>query len=376
MRVLFVCQDFDYWMAHREPMAARLRDKGDVTHVLCGLPKERTAPALPGFTFVPLERHRFDLIGDFRLMRAVRRAAHRFKPDAAHFITVKPVLYGGLALRLTRGRPKRFIGTFAGLGRLFAADAPGISQLLMRVGLRFAYGGSRARLAFENIADRATIVEAGLIDPARTHVLPGAGIPTEAFPAASLPEGLPPEGRLRLLFASRLIKAKGTGLFLDAAEEAQKRGLPVQFIVAGWSDKDPDAVDPARLQALARNGAITLAGHVSPDAMADLIRSVHALVLPTSYNEGLPRIICEAASMGRPAIVSDVPGCRAAVRHDETGIILQDLLLETLLEAVEALGADRPRLIRLGAAAAAHMRQGGFDIADVTASYRMLYAAD
>lgn len=42
------------------------------------------------------------------------------------------------------------------------------------------------------------------------------------------------------------------------------------------------------------------------------------LVLP-SYREGMPRTVLEAAAVGRPAIVSNVPRCREAVLSGETG---------------------------------------------------------
>jgi len=54
------------------------------------------------------------------------------------------------------------------------------------------------------------------------------------------------------------------------------------------------------------------------DDVRPFIAESHVLVLP-SYREGMPRTVLEAASMGRPAIVTDVPGCRQAVVNGETG---------------------------------------------------------
>ncbi len=54
------------------------------------------------------------------------------------------------------------------------------------------------------------------------------------------------------------------------------------------------------------------------DDVRPFIAKSHVLVLP-SYREGMPRTVLEAASMGRPAIVTDVPGCRQAVVNGETG---------------------------------------------------------
>ncbi|ASK33650.1 hypothetical protein CEK62_04215 [Alcanivorax sp. N3-2A] len=60
----------------------------------------------------------------------------------------------------------------------------------------------------------------------------------------------------------------------------------------------------------------------------------HVLVLP-SYREGMPRTVLEAASMGRPAIVSDVPGCRQAVEKGVTGWLCQVRDADSLAECME-----------------------------------------
>jgi glycosyltransferase involved in cell wall biosynthesis len=44
------------------------------------------------------------------------------------------------------------------------------------------------------------------------------------------------------------------------------------------------------------------------------------VVLP-SYREGMPRSILEALAIGRPVVVSDVPGCIDIVDHKTNGLI-------------------------------------------------------
>ena len=53
--------------------------------------------------------------------------------------------------------------------------------------------------------------------------------------------------------------------------------------------------------------------------MPDLIRQSHILCLPTSYGEGVPRILLEAAAWARPIVATDSPGCREIVRHGDNG---------------------------------------------------------
>ena len=44
------------------------------------------------------------------------------------------------------------------------------------------------------------------------------------------------------------------------------------------------------------------------------------VVLP-SYREGTSRVLLEAASIGRPIIASDVPGCREVVENRISGLL-------------------------------------------------------
>jgi len=77
----------------------------------------------------------------------------------------------------------------------------------------------------------------------------------------------------------------------------------------------------------------------------------HVLVLP-SYREGMPRTVLEAASMGRPAIVTDVPGCRQAVVDGETGWLCQVRDAESLASCMTAcLGMSSDQLAEAGRAA-------------------------
>ena len=46
------------------------------------------------------------------------------------------------------------------------------------------------------------------------------------------------------------------------------------------------------------------------------------IVLLPSWREGLSRALIEAASMQRPIITTDVPGCRDVVDHGETGLLV------------------------------------------------------
>jgi glycosyltransferase involved in cell wall biosynthesis len=65
-------------------------------------------------------------------------------------------------------------------------------------------------------------------------------------------------------------------------------------------------------------------------ALADCV------VLP-SYREGTPRSLLEAASMAKPIITTDVPGCRQVVEHDVTGFLVRVRDAGDLVEKMERM---------------------------------------
>ena len=73
-------------------------------------------------------------------------------------------------------------------------------------------------------------------------------------------------------------------------------------------------------------------------------------VLPTSYGEGVPLALLEAAACARPIIASDTPGCREIVRHGETGLLVPPHDVDALAEAIAALAADPARRRAMGEA--------------------------
>jgi glycosyltransferase involved in cell wall biosynthesis len=67
-----------------------------------------------------------------------------------------------------------------------------------------------------------------------------------------------------------------------------------------------------------QEGVIEYLGH--SDDTVSIYAESDCVVLP-SYREGMPKTLLEAASMGLPAIATDVPGCREAVVDGETGFL-------------------------------------------------------
>jgi glycosyltransferase involved in cell wall biosynthesis len=94
------------------------------------------------------------------------------------------------------------------------------------------------------------------------------------------------------------------------------------------------AVKQDELDGWIADGVIDYLGSV--DDVRPQIAAASVVVLP-SYREGLPRSLLEGASMARPLITTDVPGCREVVRPGMNGLLCKVRSADSLANAMRDL---------------------------------------
>ncbi|MNL15737.1 N,N'-diacetylbacillosaminyl-diphospho-undecaprenol alpha-1,3-N-acetylgalactosaminyltransferase [compost metagenome] len=159
-----------------------------------------------------------------------------------------------------------------------------------------------------------------------------------------------------------MILEKGIREFVDAARILKERGVLATFQIAGTPDLgNPTAISSDELDDWRREGAVDLLGHV--DNIEDIISQAAIVTLP-SYREGTPRILLEAAAMGKPIVTTDVPGCREVVDHEENGFLVPAKDPLALANAIEILLNDPQLQARMGKKGLEKIRRD-FDDQDV-----------
>ncbi|WP_435103474.1 glycosyltransferase [Arhodomonas sp. AD133] len=202
----------------------------------------------------------------------------------------------------------------------------------------------------------------------KAEVIP-LGLPLERVSADA--DGMPwqyPE-RLKVLCVGRLSKYKGIDRLIEAAERVS--GLEV--VVVGDGEEKPS------LQALAQGGdgrsSIRLAGRVTDAERNALMASCDVLCLPSlNRAEAFGVVLLEAMALGRPAIVSRVPGSGMSwvVRDGETGWHVPPGDSAALAERL-ALLRDQPELLAPAGRAARARFDAEFRIDRIAAQVSALY---
>jgi glycosyltransferase involved in cell wall biosynthesis len=264
------------------------------------------------------------------------------RPDIVHHVALKPAIYGTLAARITG--VGRIVNAFGGLGHLFSSTdfKTRIIRNLISILLRVTFLGKGIRLILQNPEDIRKIVDNNISDLSKTVLIPGAGVNLDNFRFSSVSKGVP-----IIMYAGRLLWSKGVGDFVQAAEILTDRGIGFRSVLVGRPDKDnPASIAEECLIEWVQQGIIEWWGY--RDNMAKVLKEACLVVLPSKYGEGVPKILIEAAAVGRPLIATNIPGCRDVVRHNINGLLVPPGNPEALADAIETLLSDQELRLTMG----------------------------
>ena len=146
-----------------------------------------------------------------------------------------------------------------------------------------------------------------------------------------------------------MLRSKGVLDAVAAVRRLRSSGIMVELLLVGPTDPDnPDSLEEAALRALTAEPGVTWLGHVAD--VREVWARAHAAVFPSTYGEGIPKALLEAAACGRPIIAADMPGSREIVRHGETGLLVPPRDVAALAEAIAALASGPAARQSMGAA--------------------------
>lgn len=341
MRLLFLVTEDWYFVSHRLALACAASRAGFDVVVATRVGRHRETIQRSGVRVIdfPLSRG----IGNpFAELLAIYRLYRAERPDLVHHVALKPVIYGSLAAGMAS--VPTLVNTIAGLGRLFSSRW--IVARLLRPSLRALLAHiarmRNGRVIVQNPNDRNILIAAGA--PAEhIRLIRGSGVDIYAFTPAPAPAG-----QVRVLLASRMLRDKGIPEFVEAARRLREEGLHARFILAGAPDLgNPSSISETQLNAWYQSGVIEWQGHSHdmPSTLADC----HVVCLPTTYGEGVPKVLLEAAACARPIVACDVPGCREIVKEGENGLLIPPGDVPALASALRKLIADPDLRTRMGA---------------------------
>ena len=295
---------------------------------------------------------------DIQLAKTLKKI---YKKEQFHMVfhfTIKPVIYGSWAARRAR-IPQ--ISVITGLGYTFIRKGwiTRFAKCLYRYALRTAN-----EVWFLNQEDKSLFVEQNLVSPFKARLIHGEGVDVRKYQSNSDLSASP----YTFLFIGRVLWDKGVGEFVKAAQVVKKQHPKVQFHILGQlGANNPACVSIEQMEQWEQTRTVKYLGETSN--VLPYIEKATCIVLP-SYREGVSRVLLEAASMERPIIATNVPGCREIVIDNYNGFLCEAQDTNSLIACMmHMLSLSPTELTSFGKNGRSHVLQQ-FDEQKTIALYR------
>jgi len=125
-------------------------------------------------------------------------------------------------------------------------------------------------------------------------------------------------GKLNFCFVGRLESAKGVGRILNVFKAIGKHERVGTIHFVG----DGEEVDIFKDLAKTIPLDILFHGFMSREEVAEIMKSCHVFLLPSTASEGFPKVIAEAANYGCLPVVSNVSSIGQYVKDGENGFVV------------------------------------------------------
>jgi glycosyltransferase involved in cell wall biosynthesis len=283
---------------------------------------------------------RVNLKGDLQALYSLVKEIRRFKPQIIHTHTAKAGFLGRVASILSF-HPSIRVHTFH--GHLLNGYFGSFKKTLVATTEKFLGMFTHQLLAVGDKV-RQDLLAAGIGKPAKFSIMP-PGLEINDLPSKKDARdwlGISPE-ILQCAYIGRVTQIKRPDRFLDVVAEVKKRGLSIEFFMAG----DGELMDNCRARIALQDLSVKVLGWQSN--MEEVLSAADMVIL-TSDNEGTPLSLIQAGMAGLPVVTTRVGSVHEIVLDGVTGIITS-LDVKAIADALEKLVNNKELRVEMGAAA-------------------------
>lgn len=360
-----------FFLSHRLPVGLAALLQGYEVHLATEVTSGRESLSELGFHVhhIPFGRNSLNPLGVAKTVWRLGCLVKNIRPDVVHLVTIKPVLIGGLIVRISS--VSGAVYAISGLGHVFTAGGffSKVRRFLVCSWYRIVLGGCNITVIFQNPEDLHTIRSLKNLSEDQMIIIPGSGVDLVEYSYVS--QRVEDFAEVRVMMASRLLAEKGVREFVAAARRIRSRNTKARLWLVGAPDiGNPSSITQEELRLWENEGSVEVLG--ARKDVAALMQRCHIVVLPSYYGEGLPKVLIEASACGRAIITTDMPGCRDAIEPGVTGLLVRPQDSESLADAIQCLIDDPQRCIDMGAAGRQRAEQL-FNVNDVAKKHIEIY---
>ena len=176
-------------------------------------------------------------------------------------------------------------------------------------------------------------ISRNIVDKDKCEYIPGSGVDLNYFNLIESPD----DGVVRFIMVCRMLYEKGIENYAKAAEFCKKKyGDKINFIAIGLLDEHNNRSVPRKVMNQWEKLGILLHKDELEDVRSEIAHA-DCIVLPSIYAEGTPKSLLEGASMGKPIITTNMPGCASTVVEGVNGYLCKPNSISDLVSCMEKI---------------------------------------
>lgn len=335
MKLFLVVNVDTFFLSHRKDIALAAKREGyKVTIIAKDTGKKKEIEEM-GLRFIdlPICPTGKNLLEEGKTLCFLIFLYKREKPDIVHHVGLKNILWGSLAAKFTG--TKGVVNAVSGLGIMFSQEKKSALTGLILGVLRYAHKRRNVKVIFQNQEDMELFIKNRVVGEENACMIKGSGVNLALY--TFTPE--PKAGKIRILFAARMVKEKGVFVLTEAAELLRREFEDkAEFLLCGGLSNNPEAIQKEELKARCDGMYIRWLGHRND--MKTLFESSHIVAFPSYYREGVPKSLIEATAIGRPIVTTNSIGCQDTVEEGWNGFLVPIKDAEALAERLKRLIED------------------------------------
>ena len=305
MRILLVENGFNDLKKSRIPLGSYFQSLGNEVFYACPEPKEAD------IFNITMSRNS---LAPIQLLNGFERLSRLENENSVHVVLSFRFIPNVLNyLASFRNSGVKRVTVITGLGFAFISENNSLGAIVQRNLIRLFYrlASRRVQIVAQNPDDLADLgIQNGKVvlgsGVERTGLKANLDIHTDS---------------LQLLYVGRLLKSKGINTTISIFEQLKLRNIGVSLTIAGTIDKDnPDSITESELSELNSKVGVNYLGFVSD--MDSVYKECNVLLFPSTYREGVPRVILEALKHGLTIVTRDMPGCKETI--NENGYLIRE----------------------------------------------------
>ena len=366
-RLLIVVNEDKFFLSHRKEIAVRAAERGWNVAIVgknTGLRKQVEDLGLE-FIEMPMNSTGKNIRQELKTLKFLYKLYGLERNPVVHHVGLKNIVWGGMAAKLRH--IDGVVNAVSGLGIIFSDFNPSRLKKILIPILKWNMASENVAVIFQNHEDMSLFEALGITRKAKIHFIKGSGVDLARYSGDAESE----EGRVRIIFAGRMVEDKGVRDVIKAAEILRPRfEKKVEFVLCGGLSSNPYAVKEEDLRQLCDGSYIKWLGFRND--MPEQFSKSDIMCFPSYYREGLPKAVIDASAAGLPIVTCDSIGCRDTVRDGVNGFLVPPKSPEILAEKLEILITDKKLRKKMGKASR-KIAETDYDVNNVVKKHMDIY---